>query len=311
MEVVQNGMVKEDGIGELVGGFFVCFFICSFIYIKLSDLVVCGDCQLGDFFNGFVEDGVDSGFVVVDDILSWMDVLEVSSLLLFGVDCGIEEILLYSFFGLGFCFFVSNIYEKLLCGMEVGVQVSCMQECVIQIDFVQYQFDFDIILEKVIQVQVCGIDFELGDRCLELDVYFLGFRDFNLVVVVMVGDELEVLEFIICGFILQWFGVNFNFGQLVSVVCFVEEEEEVVIVEKEFKSYWSCYYIVDLLVVVVLVVFMVVWFCCFQWCYGQFIYNISFLLWGCCIVVLYFICRISCCLLSQFSFSLVGGGFQF
>lgn len=87
----------------------------------MSDLVVCGDRFFGDYFGIFIEDGVDSGFVVIDDILSRTDALEGSSLLLFGVDCGFEEISLYNFFSLGFRFFVSNIYEKLLCGMEVGV----------------------------------------------------------------------------------------------------------------------------------------------------------------------------------------------
>lgn len=96
---------------------------------------------------------------------------------------------------------------------------------------------------------------------MELDFYFSGLRDFSLVVVVTVGDEFEVSEFIIRGSILYRFGVNFNSS--VSVICFMEEEEEAVVVEKEFKSYWSRYYIVDLLVVVVSVVFIVVWFCRF------------------------------------------------
>ncbi|PNI62303.1 SNPH isoform 3 [Pan troglodytes] len=310
MEVAQNGMAKEDGTGESAGGSPARSLTRSSTYTKLSDPAVCGDRQPGDPSSGSAEDGADSGFAAADDTLSRTDALEASSLLSSGVDCGTEETSLHSSFGLGPRFPASNTYEKLLCGMEAGVQASCMQERAIQTDFVQYQPDLDTILEKVTQAQVCGTDPESGDRCPELDAHPSGPRDPNSAVVVTVGDELEAPEPITRGPTPQRPGANPNPGQSVSVVCPMEEEEEAAVAEKEPKSYWSRHYIVDLLAVVVPAVPTVAWLCRSQRRQGQPIYNISSLLRGCCTVALHSIRRISCRSLSQPSPSPAGGGSQ-
>ncbi|XP_017370953.1 syntaphilin isoform X2 [Cebus imitator] len=310
MEVAQNGMTKEDGTGESAGGSPARSLTRSSTYTKLSDPAVCGDRQPGDPSSGSAEDGADSGFAAADDTLSRTDALEASSLLSSGVDCGTEETSLHSSFGLGPRFPASNTYEKLLCGMEAGVQASCMQERAIQTDFVQYQPDLDTILEKVTQARVCGTVPESGDRYPELDAHSLGPRDPNSAVVVTVGDEPEALEPITRGPTPQQPGANPNPGQSVSVVCPVEEEEEAAAAEKEPKSYWSRHYIVDLLAVVVPAVPTVAWLCRSQRRQGQPIYNISSLLRGCCTVALHSIRRISCRSLSQPGPSPAGGGSQ-
>uniref|UniRef100_G3SWK4 Syntaphilin n=1 Tax=Loxodonta africana TaxID=9785 RepID=G3SWK4_LOXAF len=301
MEVAQNGLAKEDGTGESAGGSPARSLTRSSTYTKLSDPAVCGDRPPGDPPSTSAEDGVDSGFVVADDILSRTDALEASSLLSSGVDCGPEEASLHSSFSLGPRFPASNTYEKLLCAMEAGVQASCMQERAIQTDFVQYQPDLDTILEKVTNAQVCGTAPESGDRLSELDPCPLGPRDPNSAVVVTVGDELEVPEPITHGPTPHQHGANPNPGPSVSVVCPVEEEEEeaAATAEKEPKSYWSRHYIVDLLAVVVPAVPTVAWLCRSQRRQGQPVYNISSLLRGCCTVALHSIRRISCRSLSQ------------
>ncbi|NP_001278005.1 syntaphilin isoform X5 [Mus musculus] len=309
MEVAQNGVAKEEGTGESAGGSPARSLTRSSTYTKLSDPAVCGDRQPGDPSNTSAEDGADSGYVAADDTLSRTDALEASSLLSSGVDCGLEEASLHSSFNLGPRFPASNTYEKLLCGMEAGVQVSCMQERAIQTDFVQYQPDLNTILEKVGQAQVCGS--VLKDRHSELDPHPSGPRDPDSAVVVTVGDELEAPEPITCGPATHRPAVNSNPGLPVSVVCPVEEEEEeaaaATTTEKEPKSYWSRHYIVDLLAVVVPAVPTVAWLCRSQRRQGQPIYNISSLLRGCCTVALHSIRRISCRSLGQPSSSTAGG----
>ncbi|KAM9589983.1 syntaphilin isoform 3-T3 [Trichechus inunguis] len=309
MEVAQNGMAKEDGTGESAGGSPARSLTRSSTYTKLSDPAVCGDHPPGDPPSASAEDGVDSGFVVADDTLSRTDALEASSLLSSGVDCGPEEASLHSSFSLGPRFPASNTYEKLLCGMEAGVQASCMQERAIQTDFMQYQPDLDTILEKVTNAQVCGTVPEPGDRRSELDPYPLGPRDPNSAVVVTVGDELEVPEPITHGPATHRPGANPNPSLSVSVACPMEEEEEeaAAAAEKEPKSYWSRHYIVDLLAVVVPAVPTVAWLCRSQRRQGQPVYNISSLLRGCCTVALHSIRRISCRSLSQSGPSGAGG----
>ncbi|KAL1785493.1 syntaphilin isoform X1 [Sigmodon hispidus] len=305
MEVAQNGIAKEEGTGESAGGSPARSLTRSSTYTKLSDPAVCGDRQPGDPSSASAEDGADSGFVAADDTLSRTDALEASSLLSSGVDCGLEEVSLNSSFNLGPRFPASNTYEKLLCGMEAGVQASCMQERAIQTDFVQYQPDLDTILEKVGQAQVCGT--VPKDRHSELDSHPSGPRDPNSAVVVTVGDEPEAPEPITCGPATHQPAANSNPGLPVSVVCPVEEEEEAATTEKEPKSYWSRHYIVDLLAVVVPAVPTVAWLCRSQRRQGQPIYNISSLLRGCCTVALHSIRRISCRSLSQSSSSSAGG----
>ncbi|XP_023563679.1 syntaphilin isoform X2 [Octodon degus] len=300
MEVAQNGTAKEESTGESAGGSPARSLTRSSTYTKLSDPAVCGDRQPGDTPSASVEDGADSGFVAGDDTLSRTDALEASSLLSSGVDCGPEEASLHSSFGLSARFPASNTYEKLLCATEAGVQASCMQERAIQTDFVQYQPDLDIILERVTQAHVCGTVPE--DRPPESDSHPPGPRDPNSAVVVTMGDEPEVPEPITCGPTAHQPGANPNPGpSSVSVVCPLEEEEEeeqvataATAAEKEPKSYWSRHYIVDLLAVVVPAVPTVAWLCRSQRRQGQPIYNISSLLRGCCTVALHSIRRISC-----------------
>ncbi|KAM5245566.1 syntaphilin isoform 1-T1 [Ctenodactylus gundi] len=302
MEVAQNGLAKEEGTGESAGGSPARSLTRSSTYTKLSDPAVCGDHQPGDPPSTSAEDGGDSGFAAADDTLSRTDALEASSLLSSGVDCGTEEASLHSSFGLGPRFPASNTYEKLLCGMEAGVQASCMQERAIQTDFVHYQPDLDTILERVTQAQVCGTVLE--DRCPEPDPHPPGPRDPNSAVVLTVGNELDAPEPITRGPTAHGPGANPNPGPSVSVVCPVEEDEEeaeaaTAKAEKEPKSYWSRHYIVDLLAVVVPAVPTVAWLCRTQRRQGQPIYNISSLLRGCCTVALHSIRRISCRSLGQ------------
>ncbi|XP_076968291.1 syntaphilin isoform X2 [Tamandua tetradactyla] len=305
MEVAQNGATKEDGTGGSGGGSPARSLTRSSTYTKLSDPAVCGDRPPGDPSSASAEDGADSGFVVADDTMSRTDVLEASSLLSSGVDCGLDEASLHSSFSLGPRFPASSTSEKLLCGMEAGVQASCMQEQAIQTDFAQYQPDLDTILEKVTTAQVCGTDPESGDMRLEPGPW-----DPNSAVVVTVGDEFEALEPVTRGPAPHRPGAGPNPGPSVSVACPVEEEEEAPVAEKEPKSYWSRHYIVDLLAVVVPAVPTVAWLCRSQRRQGQPVYNISSLLRGCCTVALHSIRRISCRALSQQRPGGPGGGSQ-
>ncbi|XP_069863026.1 syntaphilin isoform X2 [Dipodomys merriami] len=311
MEVAQNGTAKEEGTGESAGGSPARSLTRSSTYTKLSDPAVCGDPQPGDPPSASAEDGADSGFAAADDTLSRTDALEASSLLSSGVDCGPEEASLHSSFSLGARFPASNTYEKLLCGMEAGVQASCMQERAIQTDMVQYQPDLHTILEKVSQAQGCG----RVPECRQPDPHPPEPRDPNSAVVVTVGDELEASEPITRGPTAHpQPGSSPNPGLSVSVVCPMEEEDEAApaaaTAEKEPKSYWSRHYIVDLLAVVVPAVPTVAWLCRSQRRQGQPIYNISSLLRGCCTVALHSIRRISCRSLSQPGPSAAGSGSQ-
>ncbi|XP_057358812.1 syntaphilin isoform X2 [Manis pentadactyla] len=310
MEVAQNGTAKEDGAGESAGGSPARSLTRSSTYTKLSDPAVCGDHPPGDHPGASAEDRADSGFAATDDTLSRTDALEASSLLSSGVDCGPEEASLHGSFSLGPRFPASTTYEKLLCGMEAGVQASCMRERAIQTDSVQYQPDLDTILEKVTKAQVCGTVLESGDRHPELDPHPPGPRDPNSAVVVTVGDELEAPEPIVRGPTPLQPAATPNPSLSVSVACPGEEEEEAAVAEKEPKSYWSRHYIVDLLAVVVPAVPTVAWLCRSQRRQGQPIYNISSLLRGCCTVALHSIRRISCRSLSQQGPSEAGGSAQ-
>ncbi|KAG8524152.1 Syntaphilin [Galemys pyrenaicus] len=310
MEVAQNGAAKEDGAGESAGGSPARSLTRSSTYTKLSDPAVCGDRAPGDQPGGSAEDGADSGFGTTEDTLSRTDALEASSLLSSGVDCGPEEASLHGSFSLGPRFPASNTYEKLLCGMEAGVQVSCMQERAIQTDFVQYQPDLDTILEKVAQAQDCGPVPESQGGCPELEPHGPGPRDPNSAVVVTVGDEPEAPEPITQGPTPLRPGAKPSPSPSVSVACPVEEEEEAAPSEKEPKSYWSRHYIVDLLAVVVPAVPTVAWLCRSQRRQGQPVYNISSLLRGCCTVALHSIRRISCRSLSPPGPSAAGGSAQ-
>ncbi|XP_055963824.1 syntaphilin isoform X1 [Sorex fumeus] len=301
MEVAQDGAAKEDGggssgAGESAGGSPARSLTRSSTYTKLSDPAVCGD-RPG--VPG--EDGPDSGFGTTEDTLSRTDGLEASSLVSSGVDCGPDEASLHGSFSLGPRFPASSAYEKLLCAMEAGVQVSCMQERASQTDFMPCQPDLDALLEKVAKAQACGADpaaAEAGDRCPKAEPRGPGPRDANSTVVVTVGED-PMQPIITQGPTALRPGAAPNPGPSVSVACPDDEEAaaaaaEAGAAEKEPRSYWSRHYIVDLLAVVVPAVPTVAWLCRSQRRQDQPIYNISSLLRGCCTVALHSIRRISC-----------------
>ncbi|XP_023363134.2 syntaphilin isoform X3 [Sarcophilus harrisii] len=303
MEVAQNGTVKEDGAGGSSGGSPARSLTRSSTYTKLSDQAA-GE-RNADLQSVSTEEVGDSGFAAADDTLSRTELLEASSLLSSGVDCGPDEGSLQSSFTLGSRLPTSSTYEKLLGGsgggVEAGVQASCMQERAIQTDFVHYQPDLDTILEKVMKSQACGLaspgpspawapdpDLEEGGAGPEMPSGFPGPMDLipvdpNSAVVVTVGEE-PVTH----GPSPHATGLNPS----VSIACPVDEEAAEV--AQEPKSYWSRHFIVDLLAVVVPAVPTVAWLCRSQRRQGQPIYNISSLLRGCCTVALHSIRKISC-----------------
>ncbi|XP_051835450.1 syntaphilin isoform X4 [Antechinus flavipes] len=305
MEVAQNGTVKEEGAGGSSGGSPARSLTRSSTYTKLSDQAA-GE-RNADLQSVSTEEVGDSGFAAADDTLSRTELLEASSLLSSGVDCGPDEGSLQSSFTLGSRLPTSSTYEKLLGGsgggVEAGVQASCMQERAIQTDFVHYQPDLDTILEKVMKSQACGLaspgpspawapaaapDLEEGGAGPEMPSGFPGPMDLipadpNSAVVVTVGEE-PVTH----GPSPHAPGLNPS----VSIACPVDEEAAEVAPEP--KSYWSRHFIVDLLAVVVPAVPTVAWLCRSQRRQGQPIYNISSLLRGCCTVALHSIRKISC-----------------
>ncbi|XP_054994100.1 syntaphilin isoform X4 [Sorex araneus] len=291
MEVAQDGAAKEDGsgAGESAGGSPARSLTRSSTYTKLSDPAVCGDRP-----GVPAEDGPDSGFGTTEDTLSRTDGLEASSLVSSGVDCGPDEASLHGSFSLGPRFPASSAYEKLLCAMEAGVQVSCMQERASQTDFLPCQPDLDALLEKVAKAQVGGTDpSEAGDRGPKAEPRGPGPRDANSTVVVTVGED--PMQPITQGPTALRLGASPNPGASMSVACPDDEEAaEAAAAEKEPRSYWSRHYIVDLLAVVVPAVPTVAWLCRSQRRQDQPIYNISSLLRGCCTVALHSIRRISC-----------------
>ncbi|XP_074067882.1 syntaphilin isoform X2 [Macrotis lagotis] len=309
MEVAQNGTVKEDGTGGSSGGSPARSLTRSSTYTKLSDQAP-GD-RNADLQSVSTEEVGDSGFAAADDTLSRTELLEASSLLSSGVDCGPDEGSLQSSFTLGSRLPTSSTYEKLLGGsgggVEAGVQASCLQERAIQTDFVHYQPDLDTILEKVMKSQACGLaspspspawapapalDMEDGGAGIEMPSGFPGPMDLipadpNSAVVVTVGEEPMVAP--------VTHGPSPHMPSLnpsVSIACPVDEEAGEVVPEP--KSYWSRHFIVDLLAVVVPAVPTVAWLCRSQRRQGQPIYNISSLLRGCCTVALHSIRKISC-----------------
>ncbi|XP_072487805.1 syntaphilin isoform X1 [Notamacropus eugenii] len=301
MEVAQNGTVKEDGTGGSSGGSPARSLTRSSTYTKLSDQGP-GD-RNADPQSASTEEVGDSGFAAADDTLSRTELLEASSLLSSGLDCGPDEGSLQSSFTLGSRLPTSSTYEKLLGGsgggVEAGVQASCMQERAIQTDFVHYQPDLDTILEKVMKSQACGLAspgpspaWAPAPDTEEMPSGFPGPMDLipadpNSAVVVTVGEEPMVAP------VTQGPSPHVpSLNPSVSIACPVDEEAGEVAPEP--KSYWSRHFIVDLLAVVVPAVPTVAWLCRSQRRQGQPIYNISSLLRGCCTVALHSIRKISC-----------------
>ncbi|XP_060133354.1 syntaphilin [Zootoca vivipara] len=323
MEVAQDGTVKEEGAAESAGGSPARSLTRSSTYTKLSDQGAA-DRNLGGSQIS-VEEAADSGFVAADDSLSRTDLLDQSSLLSSGVECGTDDTSLQTNFTLGSRVPTSSTYEKLMGSqhsVEAAVQASCMQEQAIQTDFVQYQPDLDTILEKVMKSQACSLGSptsvwvsEMEDAAepssSEVRAQSLpGGPTDMAAVLISAGEEGENITEQASS---PSPAANSptvhqpsSASQSVSVVCAPEEEEEedeaaaepgrelVAAAAREPQTYWSRHFIVDLLAVVVPAVPTVAWLCRSQRRQGQPIYNISSLLRGCCTVALHSIRKISC-----------------
>lgn len=325
MEVAQNGTVKEEGAAESAGGSPARSLTRSSTYTKLSDQGAA-DRNVGGSQTISVDDMADSGFVAADDSLSRTDLLEQSSLLSSGVECGTDGTSRQTSFTLGSRMPTSSTYEKLMGSqhsVEAAVQATCMQEQAIQTDFVHYQPDLDTILEKVMQSQACNSGNPTSEWVSEMEEGTepnnseirnqncpsggtdLAAADPDLAVVVTAGDRAEISDEL-SGSPKSVDDNNpavhqpSNTSQSVSVVCALDEEateqsqEGAAATSIEPKSYWSRHFIVDLLAVVVPAVPTVAWLCRTQRRQGQPIYNISSLLRGCCTVALHSIRKISC-----------------
>ncbi|XP_066482194.1 syntaphilin [Tiliqua scincoides] len=324
MEVAQNGTVKEEGAAESAGGSPARSLTRSSTYTKLSDQGAA-DRNMGGSQTISVEEGADSGFVAAEDSLSRTDLLDHSSLLSSGVECGTDEASLQTSFTLGSQVPTSSTYEKLMGSqnsVEAAVQASCMQEQAIQTDFVHYQPDLDTILEKVRNSQACSLESPTSVWVSEMESAVeptssetpglslprttdSPATDPSSVVVVTTGDPMENPSGQ-----LDSPGPRGNdpavqqpssASRSVSVLCAPEDEAAepgqeaaAAATAMEPKSYWSRHFIVDLLAVVVPAVPTVAWLCRSQRRQGQPIYNISSLLRGCCTVALHSIRKIRC-----------------
>uniref|UniRef100_A0A8C6VAY7 Syntaphilin n=1 Tax=Naja naja TaxID=35670 RepID=A0A8C6VAY7_NAJNA len=293
MEVAQNGTVKEEGHAESAGGSPARSLTRSSTYTKLSDQGAT-DRNIGGSQTISVDDGADSGFVAAENSLSRTDLLDHSSLLSSGVECGPDDASsLHTSYTLGSQMPTSSTYEKLMGSqqsVEAAVQVSCMQEQAIQTDFGHYQPDLDTILEKVMKSQAGSLASPTSETAPE---------PFSAVVV-SAGEPTEKPDG-------QPASQNPAVHQpcsaspSVSIVCTPDDESTEpgedtagAAAPAEPKTYWSRHFLVDLLAVVVPAVPTVAWLCRSQRRQGQPIYNISSLLRGCCTVALHSIRKISC-----------------
>ncbi|KAH0619295.1 hypothetical protein JD844_019256 [Phrynosoma platyrhinos] len=322
MEVAQDGTVKEEGAAESAGGSPARSLTRSSTYTKLSDQGAT-DRNIGGSQTISVGDVGDSGFAAADDSLSRTDLLDQSSLLSSGVDCGMDEASLQTNSTLGSRVPTSSTYEKLMGSqqsVEAAVQASCMQEQAIQTDAVPYEPDLDTILEKVMQSQSqsqsvwsCEIEDATEANCSEAHAQELpgttniAANNPSSVVFISAGEGGENPDGELDSPTVPRATNNpavhqsSSTSQSVSIVCAPEEEETETRPEGpsassmlEPKTYWSRHFIVDLLAVVVPAVPTVAWLCRSQRRQGQPIYNISSLLRGCCTVALHSIRKISC-----------------
>ncbi|KAJ6655894.1 hypothetical protein lerEdw1_004664 [Lerista edwardsae] len=319
MEVAQDGAVKEEGAAESAGGSPARSLTRSSTYTKLSDQGAA-DRNVGGSQTISVEEGADSGFVAADDSLSRTDLLEHSSLLSSGVECGADESSLQTSFSLGSRVPTSSTYERLMGSqnsVEAAVQASCMQEQAIQTDLVHYQPDLDTILEKVRSSQACSLEsptsvwvsevesaVETPGQSLPRTTGLSAATEPDSTVVVPAGEPTENASGQQDPPSLR--GNNpavhqpSSTSQSVSVLCAPEDDaaepgqDAAAAASVEPKSYWSRHFIVDLLAVVVPAVPTVAWLCRTQQRQGQPIYNISSLLRGCCTVALHSIRKIRC-----------------
>ncbi|XP_042317512.1 syntaphilin isoform X2 [Sceloporus undulatus] len=320
MEVAQDGTVKEEGAAESAGGSPARSLTRSSTYTKLSDQGAT-DRNIGGSQTISVGDAGDSGFAAADDSLSRTDLLDQSSLLSSGVDCGTDEASLRTNSTLGSRVPTSSTYEKLMGSqqsVEAAVQASCMQEQAIQTDAVPYEPDLDTILEKVMQSQSQSAwSYEIEDateanyseaQAQELPgTTNVAANNPSSAVFINAGEEGENPNGELDSPTVPRSTNNpavhqpSSTSQSVSIICAPEEEETETgpagpstSSALEPKTYWSRHFIVDLLAVVVPAVPTVAWLCRSQRRQGQPIYNISSLLRGCCTVALHSIRKISC-----------------
>ncbi|XP_058030610.1 syntaphilin [Ahaetulla prasina] len=320
MEVAQNGTVKEEGHAESAGGSPARSLTRSSTYTKLSDQGAT-DRNIGGSQTISVDDGADSGFVAAENSLSRTDLLDHSSLLSSGVECGPDDASsLHTSYTLGSQMPTSSTYEKLMGSqksVEAAVQATCMQEQAIQTDFGHYQPDLDTILEKVMKSQAGSLASPTSEWPSEIEEVAEPTSSESGVpncsnptdrtapepfsaVVVSGGEPTEKPDG-------QPASQNPAVHQpcsaspSVSIVCTPEDEatepgEDTAgaAASAEPKTYWSRHFLVDLLAVVVPAVPTVAWLCRSQRRQGQPIYNISSLLRGCCTVALHSIRKISC-----------------
>ncbi|KAG8131539.1 hypothetical protein E2320_009455 [Naja naja] len=320
MEVAQNGTVKEEGHAESAGGSPARSLTRSSTYTKLSDQGAT-DRNIGGSQTISVDDGADSGFVAAENSLSRTDLLDHSSLLSSGVECGPDDASsLHTSYTLGSQMPTSSTYEKLMGSqqsVEAAVQVSCMQEQAIQTDFGHYQPDLDTILEKVMKSQAGSLASPTSEWPSEIEEVAEHISSESGVpncsnpmnrtapepfsaVVVSAGEPTEKPDG-------QPASQNPAVHQpcsaspSVSIVCTPDDESTEpgedtagAAAPAEPKTYWSRHFLVDLLAVVVPAVPTVAWLCRSQRRQGQPIYNISSLLRGCCTVALHSIRKISC-----------------
>lgn len=324
MEVAQNGTVKEEGHTESAGGSPARSLTRSSTYTKLSDQGAT-DRNIGGSQTISVDDGADSGFVAAENSLSRTDLLDHSSLLSSGVECGPDDASsLHTSYTLGSQMPTSSTYEKLTGSqqsVEAAVQTSCMQEQAIQTDFGHYQPDLDTILEKVMKSQAGSLASPTSEWPSEIEEVAEPTSSESCVpncsnhtdrmapepvsaVVVSAGEPTEKPDG-------QPASRNPAVHQpcsaspSVSIVCSPEDEATEpgqdtagaaapVGSSAEPTTYWSRHFLVDLLAVVVPAVPTVAWLCRSQRRQGQPIYNISSLLRGCCTVALHSIRKISC-----------------
>ncbi|XP_062999786.1 syntaphilin [Elgaria multicarinata webbii] len=326
MEVAQDGTVKEEGAAESAGGSPARSLTRSSTYTKLSDQGAA-DRNVGGSQTISVEEAADSGFVAAEDSLSRTDLLDQSSLLSSGVECGTDEGSVQTSSSLGSQVPTSSTYEKLMGSqhsVEAAVQASCMQEQAIQTDYVHYEPDLDTILEKVMKSQACSLSSPTSVWVSEMEdvvepnnsgthaqnlpgIADLTATDPSVAAVIIGGEQAENPDgppgspSLVANnpAVVQ----PSSASQSVSIVCAPEEDEDAEPSQEvagaaasalEPKTYWSRHFIVDLLAVVVPAVPTVAWLCRSQRRQGQPIYNISALLRGCCTVALHSIRKISC-----------------
>ncbi|XP_039220707.1 syntaphilin isoform X3 [Crotalus tigris] len=324
MEVAQNGAVKEEGHTESAGGSPARSLTRSSTYTKLSDQGAT-DRNIGGSQTISVDDGADSGFVAAENSLSRTDLLDHSSLLSSGVECGPDDASsLHTSYTLGSQMPTSSTYEKLTGSqqsVEAAVQASCMQEQAIQTDFGHYQPDLDTILEKVMKSQAGSLASPTSEWPSEIEEVAEPTSSEGCVPNCSNHTDRTTLEPVSAVVVNAGEPTEKPDGQpasrnpavhqpcsaspSVSIVCSPEDEATEpgqdtagaaapVDSSAEPKTYWSRHFLVDLLAVVVPAVPTVAWLCRSQRRQGQPIYNISSLLRGCCTVALHSIRKISC-----------------